>query len=227
MGVIYNTRVVTDGLVLCLDAGNRRSYPGTGTVWSDLSGNGNDGTLTNGPTFNGGNGGSIVFDGTNDRVLVSDNQSLKPISVTISAWVYKSTTTNGYVVFKQNTRLSYFEAYTLNSAGFTIADGSGAVGSQRSVGPGQTIPPNQWYHIVGTFRRPDLQFYYNGILTQTNTADFPLNYGILPLSIGSSNSNNFDLPLSGRVSNILIYNRALSAQEILQNFNATRGRYGI
>ena len=64
----YGPRIVSNGLVLCLDAANKRSYPGTGTTWTDLSGNSNNGTLTNGPTFSAGNMGSILFDGTNDYV---------------------------------------------------------------------------------------------------------------------------------------------------------------
>ena len=73
MGVAYNPNIVTDGLVLCLDAANKRSYPGTGTTWTDRSANGNNGTLTNGPTFDSANGGSIVFDGTNDYVTTTKN----------------------------------------------------------------------------------------------------------------------------------------------------------
>ncbi|MEK9696312.1 MAG: hypothetical protein VW270_11135, partial [Candidatus Poseidoniales archaeon] len=69
MGIHYNPKIVTDDLVLCYDAANNRSYPKTGTTWTDLAGS-NDGTLTNGPTFDTTNGGSIVFDGTNDRVAI-------------------------------------------------------------------------------------------------------------------------------------------------------------
>jgi len=72
---VYNNgpKIVTSGLVLALDAGNTKSYPGSGTVWTDLSGNGNTGTLTNGPTFNSSNGGSIVFDGVDDFVNIPYN----------------------------------------------------------------------------------------------------------------------------------------------------------
>ncbi len=69
MGLIHSPSIVTDGLVLCLDAANSRSYPGTGATWTDLKG-GNNGTLENGPTFDAANGGSIVFDGTDDIVNV-------------------------------------------------------------------------------------------------------------------------------------------------------------
>ena len=66
MAFNFSPKIVTNGLVLALDAANTKSYPGSGTVWSDLTPNGNNGALTNGPTFNSANGGSIVFDGTND-----------------------------------------------------------------------------------------------------------------------------------------------------------------
>ena len=68
MGLTHSPRIVTDGLVLCLDAANAQSYPGTGTTWTDRSTSGNNETLTNGPTFDSANRGAIVFDGSNDRV---------------------------------------------------------------------------------------------------------------------------------------------------------------
>ena len=68
MGLSHSPRIVTDGLVFCVDAGDKMSYPGAGTTWTDLSKNRNNGTLTNGPTFDSANGGSIVFDGTDDYV---------------------------------------------------------------------------------------------------------------------------------------------------------------
>ena len=70
MAFIHSPKISTDGLVLALDTANRKSYPGSGTVWNDLSGNGNNGSLINGPTFNGANGGSIVFDGVDDLSLI-------------------------------------------------------------------------------------------------------------------------------------------------------------
>ena len=87
MGVTYNNRIVTDGLVLCLDAASKRSYPGTGTTWTDLVGS-NNGTLVNGPTFDAGNGGSVVFDGSDDRVDCTSPSEIDSISeITMIAWV--------------------------------------------------------------------------------------------------------------------------------------------
>ncbi len=87
MGLAHSPRTVTDGLVLALDAGNTKSYPGSGTAWTDLIGS-NNGTLTNGPTYNSDNGGSIVFDGTNDYVTISDDSDFTfgTGDLTVEAW---------------------------------------------------------------------------------------------------------------------------------------------
>ena len=83
MGLSHSPRIVTDGLVFCLDAANIRSYPGTGTTWTDLKG-GNEGTLTNGPTFSSDNAGSISTDGSNDSWL--------PFSVSSASFSLSSVT---------------------------------------------------------------------------------------------------------------------------------------
>mgnify|MGYP006213918775 FL=1 len=85
MATLYNPNIVTDGLVLCLDAANKRSYIGSGTAWDDLAG-GNNGTLTNGPTFDAGNGGSVVFDGANDYINLGDGLDAKSGDYTFGSW---------------------------------------------------------------------------------------------------------------------------------------------
>ncbi len=93
MATRYNSQVVKDGLVVCLDAGNPKSYPGTGNTWYDLTINGNNGTLTNGPTFSSINGGGIVFDGINDYVSVGNLGSFYAQG-TISYWMYSTAVEN-------------------------------------------------------------------------------------------------------------------------------------
>ena len=114
-----NGKIVTDGLVLSLNAADRNSYPGSGTTWTDTSGNGNNGTLTNGPTFNSGNGGYIQFDGTNDRVDIADANSLDfgTGGFTILVWVGGITSypgSSGAIIWKG----SRFDA---NLAGWSIS----------------------------------------------------------------------------------------------------------
>jgi hypothetical protein len=86
MAFFHSPRIVTDGLVLALDAANSLSYPGSGTTWTDLSGKGNNGTLVNGPTFSPTNGGSIVFDGTNDYISFPNNPNLDSQAITMESW---------------------------------------------------------------------------------------------------------------------------------------------
>ena len=98
MSVFSYPNIVNDSLVLTLDAGNQNSYAGSGTNWYDLSGNGNNGTLTNGPTFNSSNIGSIVFDGVDDYVNIPDNSSLNPTkNLTLSCWVNITSFNNVYI----------------------------------------------------------------------------------------------------------------------------------
>ena len=77
MALSHSPKIVTDGLVLCLDAGDGKSYSGSGTTWYDRSGNGNNGILVNGPTFDSNNRGAIVFDGVNDHVSIPNSSSLQ------------------------------------------------------------------------------------------------------------------------------------------------------
>ena len=88
MGLSHSPRIVTDGLVFCVDAGDKMSYPGAGTTWTDLSKNRNNGTLTNGPTFNSANGGSISLDGSNDYISVGSFNEDSSQDLSVMVWVY-------------------------------------------------------------------------------------------------------------------------------------------
>jgi hypothetical protein len=101
MGIAYNPRTITDGLVLCLDAANPKSYPGSGTIWTDLSGNGNNGTLVNGVGYNSGNLGSLVFDGVDDVINLSSSSSIQNLTTnfTISTIVRTNVSGGHYSIF--------------------------------------------------------------------------------------------------------------------------------
>jgi hypothetical protein len=100
MAFIHSPKIVTSGLVLCLDAANKLSYPGTGTSWYDLSGNANTGTLTNGPTFSVANMGSIVFDGVDDYVNIPNNSSFNVTdNISVEMWVRIETTQSNNLGF--------------------------------------------------------------------------------------------------------------------------------
>jgi hypothetical protein len=205
--------IVQDGLVLNLDAGVTQSYPGNGTTWTDLSGNGNNGTLTNGPTFTGDNGGGIVFDGADDRVLIN------PIDIgsifTAFIWVkfnaynavlagHISSGVGGYIFYVQDSNNIYASA-----GGYSVVSNAG-------------LSTGLWTQLTSVRVGTSVSFYKNGIflgIISIGSANNTLS------SIGAYYGGNF--ALNGYIGSTLIYNRALSANEVQKNFNVTRKRFGI
>ena len=218
--------IVENGLTLFLDASNIRSYPGSGTTWSDLSGNGNTGTLTNGPTFSAGNLGSIVFDGTNDYVGSFPTQISGVGSKTICAFIYPTTTSragicgtrsvngDGWVFTINRTtsgNLSYFHTNTVTE--IQVAAG---------------IVTNTWTQVCVTYSTTSttIILYKNGYQVGTSfTTAVPPASSAFNGVIGDE-EYTFGVPFKGNMSSVQIYNRALTAVEILQNYNATKSRFG-
>ena len=226
--------IVENGLTLFLDASNIRSYPGSGTTWSDLSGNGNTGTLTNGPTFSAGNLGSIVFDGTNDYVTVANASSLNPSNgISVSVWVKFTSTIN-------NTRQMMVEKHTTNSSGWWFAGENnkivwlvmGTSGGEKMIDltNNTSIISGTIYNIVGTYdgTSSTLKLYVNGRDDGGTIAGggSGLSSSSNPLIIGKQH-NWGNGPSSITTFNTSLYNRALTATEILQNYNATKNRFGL
>ena len=217
MAVIYNSsKIVTDGLVLCLDAANPRSYLGAGTEWTDIISGGN-GTLTNGPTFNHENGGNIVFDGSDDYC----DTEISPISlvpdggdVTISVWVFPHVTSQGMILGNGNSNRFYVETF---SGKFHWGFG----GSQNSATSQALFSVNNWYNYVATYDGSNANGYLNGVLTEATSISTPT-YGDSAIKLGTWQSN---LYFNGNIANATIYNKALTEQEIKQNYNATKGRF--
>ena len=233
MGLLHSPLIVTNGLVLCLDAGNKKSYPGTGTVWTDLSGRNNHGTLTNGPTFNGANGGGIVFDGVNDFVSVSNNSIINGTSQTINIWFKNSGTytTGSCEIVHKHDSFGSFNGYGI---GLTNDLGNVKIGayiknasSNYSTGVStQIISSLNWYNATITFTSSSqIILYLNGISVASVSVGVLTN-STQPLKIGQSNDSYWNV-YSGSVAQTLVYNRALTAAEIAQNFNATRRRFGV
>ena len=221
MGVTYNPKTVTNGLVLALDAANVKSYPGSGTTWTDMSGQGNHGTLTNGPTYDANNKGTIVFDGVNDYVNIPN--VLSSISGSnfhaFSFWFNSSNTTADTIPFSSGLAGNYY--IQLNSSVFYVQIGP----SYRTYSLSTSI--NTWYNVCfvkngindagDLYINSSLKSSYTGSITSTPS-------GLSSLFLGKYYSGYLFV---GNIPQVSIYNRALSANEVLQNFNALRGRYGI
>ena len=229
MALYHSPRIVADGLVLSLDAANTKSYPGSGTTWTDLSGNGNNGTLTSGPTFSSNNNGNITLDGTDDYIDCGNNSSLTITeAITVSVWVRRTAyNSSAAMIIRRNS----FDAYALQ-----LGQSSPTVWWKLYFGAstwGQTattsLELNEWANIVGTYDRATMRLYKNGVQAQTSSATSAID------NTGASVPNLIigrDDPVTGRyfsgnIGIIQIYNICLNATQVLQNFQAFRGRYGI
>jgi hypothetical protein len=206
--------IIDDGLVLYLDAGNTQSYSGGGTTWTDLSGNDNTGTLTNGPTYSSANGGSIVFDGVNDNVTSSLSSSLGT-QFSISVWFKKNNNNTGNPVNFQGSPT--LELLVDQTNQLNIWDGANHYYSFTTI-------IGIWYNMTVVKNATNFLLYVN------NNSSPVLNF----VSSYNNTNTNFIVGkhptasvnyINGNISQVSIYNRALSAAEVLQNYNALKDRY--
>lgn len=224
MALYHSPQISLDGLVLCLDAANPKSYPGSGNTLFDLSGNGNNGTLVNGVGYSGDNLGSLSFDGTNDNVSIP-NPITSNLPYTVLQWV------------KPNVALA--DAFSSGSRKTPL------------VGPGPIWNPGYWMtarvfrvHAQTEYRDIEINWVndtgwhqvgqiFDGttcysvvdgsILLGTRTAyNPPVSSTIL---IGAETTTGGTPNWNGNISNTTFYNRALTPQEIQQNYNALKGRF--
>ena len=224
MAFNYSPRVITDGLVMCLDAANTRSYPGSGTAWADLSRSGINGTLVNDPTFNSANGGSIVFDGANDYVDCGNPSTLPINTGTICVWFKTSSPGSSFrgIITKQNN----YGLFTNSSVLITYDWGNAAIRST-----GINIADGNWRYITLSFTNNtgtpsnNAMIYVNGISILTTTIKTLANN--VNLELGRGGSGSPEQVINGNLGLTQIYNRTLSATEILQNYNATKTRFGL
>ena len=233
--------IVTSGLVLNLDASNASSYPGSGTSWFDLSGNSNNGTLTNGPTFNSANGGSIVFDGSNDYATlgasIPTNLRLGQGNFTIDFWVYPNGTGTYSICGNLNDADgggSYWVIINSTYAGLhTVQFGYAGI---FDVGAGYkfgttALPINVWSNVILSRIGTTMTCYINGssyatpITVNNFTGNFNIDYLI---GMSKSGGGFSSYPLNGRLAILRIYNGVgFTQSEISQNYNATRARFGL
>ena len=227
----YGPRTITNGLVLALDAGNSKSYPGSGTTWTDLSASGNNGTLVNGVGYNSGNLGSLVFDGVNDYVNLGNILDYTTENFTFNTFFYLNsftTSTPG-----QGPQLFWKGSFNTNGYYCAInADGTILFHTNQS-GAGQfsytspgLIAVGVWNNVSVVRTGPSVKIYINGV-DRTNASATHIN--------PTSSTGNFQLGAydagfiysNHRVATFQSYSRALSAAEIQQNFNALKGRFGL
>ena len=221
----WPTDIVTNGLVLFLDANNTNSYPGSGTTWADLSGNGYTGTLTNGPTFSSANGGSIVFDGTNDYVSGTTSGLVSSV-ISMDVWFNVNSSKTYSALMGSNATEKY---EMLIKSGLHIEVG---LQSSNYMQYNNILSLNTWTNIVVTaVSGTQWKMYKNGVYLGSPTSS------VGTWQVSGTSISNFDLgrirndvatfAYSGNISTVKIYNRELTASEVLQNYNATKTRFGL
>ena len=239
MSLGHGVSTVTDALILHLDAANKRSYSGTGTAWTDLSGNGNGCTLFNGPSYSATNNGLFSFDGTNDMGVApssfkwSANGSVGYQTMTIDMWVNSSDTAGKIISKPWNGNGEY--NFWIDPAHFLlgVTSGSAQINFARNVCNGT------WTNIVCWMGANNFGYYINGNeyvgsaahgLTGGVTAsgDGNVNCALMTLyPYGDAWGGNASFSTLGNLATCKMYSRVLSQSEVLKNYNALRGRFGV
>jgi hypothetical protein len=234
MAVNTRNSIVTNGLVLALDAGNTKSYVSGSTTWFDISGNNNSGSLVGNPVFSSGNGGSFAFNQTNyitrgTSINAGSNFSVfswvRPANIDIRNAIvgnsYNYTSTQGFYFATATNYVGTLNAFFV-SVGADVA---------YRMAANNSIQLNQWNYIgaVVTNGGSNIRLYANGVETSYNFGTFSTNtilYDIAEFNIGRRITSATEL-FNGSIAQVKIYNRLLSQQEITQNYNATKTRFGL
>ena len=231
----YGPRIVTDGLVLHLDAANTTSYPGNGTIWKDLSGNGNNATMY----------GSVPFESDISRcwnfaTVTTGNGSSNNASLGFSFATNMVTRTGDFTfscwIKNPNSSLSQTSLFSNAGGGDGYRFGVGLVGIYYLVGPPyaegninflSSILSSRWYNVVVVFKRSTSQvfLYLNGIYQTTGS--MPPNQTIMSNATPGIVRNACCLLYTGKLSQFSVYNTAVNGSDILQNYNALKGRFSL
>ena len=219
-----NSQIVRDGLVLYLDAANEKSYPGTGTTWYDLSGYNNNATIINSPAYSSNYSGYFSFVEASAQWASINSTNEFPFGNspgTISGWANTNTTSTSWE--------------------WIIAYGTGSNDQTRSIGTNGTdyvvtsygtgrdvfvsgVTVSSWFNIVGVYSAGVEYCYINGVLQGSKSIAFNTVSGVARIGQQTNSANEF---WSGNISSVQVYNRALTAAEVQQNFNTHRGRYNL
>ena len=219
MALSHSPSIITNGLVLCLDAANTKPYPGSGTTWTDLSGNGNNGTLVNSVGYDSANGGSLSLNGSSDYVRIPNASISKNCSICF--W------------FKDNNPGAWSDLFTFQTGSDGTAsrvEKHGGIAYQYNWYQGGFANGTVLFNHLGTnfdyiclvFDAQNATCYQNAVQTaQSSSSNF-----------GSASFIDFGKRISiynwnGNIAQVTIYNRPLTPSEVTQNYNALKGRYGL
>lgn len=231
MAVGYNPSIVSDGLVFFFDAANTRCYSGTGNTVNGLA-QGIGGTFVNGTGFSSSNNGSFFFDGTNDYISIGIQPSIDgyQLPVTLMGYFKMSSLKLNTICGVYNGFANVYNLLRIDSSTYRFFLSNASNGQFQYFDHSTSLSTNSWYFfsvvVSGSLASPSLTMYLNNQAQSFSPSALKTSVGLnIDYRLGSSYAANEYF--HGNIADLKIYNRALSQQEILQNFNATRFRYGI
>ena len=242
MALIHSPKIITDDLILYVDAANPKSYSGSGNTWKDMSGNGHNSTLFNGVTYATDNQGVMVFDGTNDYIANGQTDVLPSgtNSFTYSVWIYIDNISSAFgsskaaILFTGDSN-GRVECRLSRPSGSTPAEGPPTQLRMSRHGGGNTglctvdisMNLSQWYNVTVVRDGVSSQIVYiNGVSVGTGNLSNSFLSGSMKIG-GAPNSTGYNGWLDGRIGIVFMYNTALSSSQVLQNYNTLRGRFGL
>lgn len=231
MGIRRGPNIVRDGLVFAVDAANPSSYVSGSTIWKDQTINQNDGTLVNDPTFNSDDQGSIDFDGADDYAEVMQDGKgsvFETQTYTIESWIKLDNTNGNEVIFSYDFTAHsqpYYAAHlrTLSNGRLFLGWNNGSAFKNITAANG-TMTAGAWLHVVGLYESGRQTLYVNGEIVKSGTSTHTITFYNQEVWIGKG---NFGGEFGGNIASVKFYNRALSATEVAQNYNALKGRFGL
>jgi hypothetical protein len=236
-------KVITDGLIFYVDASNNKSYPGSGTIVTNLGLNTSTASLVNGVSYNSSYGGSFVFDGTNDYISCGDaNFRIPTVNFSLETVFYFDglDKTNAFIFGKRNNNI-YYEQMTLSISNGDIYNGGtgkrltvflrpdeSAGNNNRDRGASYLLPSAGIYHSTFVNDSTSLRLWVNGILVSSGSSSIlPVSYNVTGWDTRIGNATNLSTYFTGSIQFVKIYNRALSTDEVLQNYESTRERFNL
>ena len=226
MGAAAGPDIIEDGLVLCLDAGNRASYTGSGTVWNELSNN-MSAELVNSPTFNSQNNGFFQFV-SDDYARIPNNTLLDTQTPSVEVWIKTNATTQLGFWFEKGTVNSQYSLFQSNGTLIWRQNIGGSV-RDLTITTSNFINTSNWYQVVGTFTSGRRRLYVNNNLVNSDTVTGTLGTNTGGMSIGAYGgyTGSKSYYYNGNLAICRVYNKELTSTEVLQNYNAIKGRFGI
>jgi hypothetical protein len=228
MATIGGANIVRNGLVLELDAASKNSYPGTGTAWTDLSGNSNNGTLTNTPTFSSANGGNLSFNGSTQNISLPSSLTRLNTNYSIVMWFLPTRVASSYLTSDWSASgRNYLLAQDVTNNKIQLTIGNGSTSQDAGLQSNLALTTNAWNNITFVVNSTMRTIYMSGVFDNSAVGSYSGGITSNARNIATSFDRNASDFFQGNIATTQFYNRALSAAEVLQNYNATKSRFGL